>query len=77
VSQINRYFKSLVFFSGFEFQQIVNGHVGAVANRVAKVVVVEYSVKQGIKTTMVDFVMVKASITKIATPTVAQVSVDI
>ena len=55
----------------------MNGQVGAVRDHVAKVVVVDYFMKQGIKTTMVDFVMVKASITKIATPTVVQVSVEL
>ena len=55
----------------------MNGQVGVVRTHVAKVVVVENCLKQGIKTTMVGHVLVLMSITKIATPTVAQVSVDI
>ena len=55
----------------------MNGQVGAVRDHVAKVVVVENFMKQGIKITMVNFVLVLMSITKIATPTVVQVSIDI
>ena len=55
----------------------MNGQVGAVRDHVAKVVVVDYFMKQGIKTTMVVLVMVLVNITKTATPTVVQVSVDI
>ena len=55
----------------------MNGQVGAVRNHVARVVVVEHCLKQGIKITMVGLVLVLVSITKIATPTVVQVSVDI
>ena len=55
----------------------MNGQVGAVRNHVAKAVVVDNFMKQGLKTMMVGLVLVLVSITKIATPTVVQVSVDI
>ena len=55
----------------------MNGQVGAVRNHVAKVVVVDNFMKQGLKTTMVGLVLVLVNITKIATPTVVQVSCDI
>ena len=55
----------------------MNGQVGPFRNHVAKVVVVEHCLEQDIKITMVGLVLVLMSITKIATPTVVQVSVDI
>ena len=55
----------------------MNGRVGAVRDHVVKVVVVENCLKQGIKITTVGLVLVLVSITRIATPTVVQVSVDI
>ena len=55
----------------------MNGQVGAVRDHVAKVVVVDYFMKQGIKTTMVVLVMVLVNITKTATPTAVQVSVEL
>ena len=55
----------------------MNGQVGAVRDHVAKVVVVDYFMKQGIKTTMVVLVLVLVNITKTATPTVVQVSVEL
>ena len=55
----------------------MNGQVGAVRDHVVKVVVVENCLKHGIKITTVGLVLVLVSITRIATPTVVQVSVDI
>ena len=75
MSRIDRYLKIWTFFWLY-FQQIVNGQVGPFRNHVAKVVVVEHCLEQGIKTTLVHYVLVLGSITKIATPTVVQVSVD-
>ena len=42
----------------------MNGEVGAVRDHVAKVVVVDYFMKLGIKTTMVVLVLVLVNITK-------------